>query len=77
MRAPIYRAPPHGSKECDATVIEMTSLENEWERRVRVTVAMRTLAAIKPAHTVAVADEFGAGRDDGFLEHIVSPDQRN
>jgi hypothetical protein len=32
---------------------------------------MRTLAAIEPAQAVAVADQFGIGRDDGSLEYIV------
>jgi hypothetical protein len=49
----------------------MGSLENEWERKASATIAMRTLAAIEPAQAIAVADEFGVGRDDGSLEHIV------
>jgi hypothetical protein len=32
---------------------------------------MRTLAATSPAQAIAVADQFGVGRDDGSLEHIV------
>jgi hypothetical protein len=58
-------------KDRDAAVIWMGSFENEWERKASATVAMRTLAAIDPAQAVAVADEFGVGRDDGSLEHIV------
>jgi hypothetical protein len=48
----------------------MGSLEGD-ERKASAIVAMRTLAAIEPAQAVAVADEFGVGRDDGSLEHIV------
>ena len=32
---------------------------------------MRTLAASDPAQAIQVADQFGVGRDDGSLEHIV------
>jgi len=58
-------------KDREAALIWMGSLENEWERNASATIAMRTLAAIDPAQAVAVADQFGIGRDDGSLEHIV------
>jgi len=57
-------------RDRDATKIWMGSLEGE-ERDASAIVAMFTLAAIEPAQAVAVADEFGVGRDDGSLEHIV------
>jgi hypothetical protein len=34
-------------------------------------MAMRTLAATAPAEAIEVADEFGIGRNDGSLEHLV------
>ena len=55
----------------DAALVWMGSFQNEWERVASATIAMRTLAAIEPAQAVAVADQFGIGRDDGSLEHIV------
>ena len=58
-------------KDRDAALMWMGSLQNEWERKASATIAMRTLAAIEPAQAVAVADQFGIGRDDGSLEHVV------
>jgi hypothetical protein len=58
-------------RDRDAAVIWIGSMQDESERKASATVAMRTLAAIEPAQAVAVADEFGVGRDDGSLEHIV------
>jgi hypothetical protein len=49
----------------------MGSFEDEGERNASATIAVRTLAAIEPAQAVAVADQFGVGRDDGSLEHIA------
>ena len=57
-------------KDRDAAVIWMGSFEGD-ERKASAIVAMQTLAAIEPAQAVAVANEFGIGRDDGSLEHIV------
>jgi len=57
-------------RDRDAAKIWMGSMEEE-ERRASATVAMRALAAIEPAQAIALADEFGVGRDDGSLEHIV------
>jgi hypothetical protein len=54
-----------------AAVAWLHSLENEAERRDSATLATRTLAARSPAEAIAVADEFGIGRDDGTLEHLV------
>ena len=55
----------------EAAVAWLQSLENDAERRDSATVAVRTLAAGSPAEAIAVADQFGIGRDDGSLEHIV------
>jgi hypothetical protein len=58
-------------KDRDAALMWMGTFENEAERKSAATIAMRTLAAIEPAQAIAVADQFGVGRDDGSLEHIV------
>jgi hypothetical protein len=58
------------TKDRDAAVEWMNSLE-QADRTASATIAMRTLAAIDPAQAIAVADQFGVGRDDGSLEHIV------
>jgi len=54
----------------DAAIEWMNSLE-QADRTTCATIAMRTLAAINPAQAIAVADQFGVGRDDGSLEHMV------
>jgi hypothetical protein len=54
----------------DAAIDWMNSLE-QADRTASATIAARTLAAINPAQAIAVADEFGIGRDDGSLEHMV------
>jgi hypothetical protein len=54
----------------DAAVEWMNSLE-QADRAATATIATRTLAAISPAQAIAVADQFGVGRDDGSLEHMV------
>ena len=51
--------------------IEWIGSLDEAERRSSATIAMRTLAASEPAQAISVADQFGVGRDDGSLEHIV------
>lgn len=58
------------TKDRDAAIEWMNSLE-QADRRASATIATRTLAAIEPAQAVAVADQFGVGRDDGSLEHMV------
>jgi hypothetical protein len=58
-------------RDRDAAIAWMGSLENEAEREASATLAMRTLAATSPAQAIEVADQFGIGRDDGTLEHIV------
>jgi hypothetical protein len=58
------------TKDRDAAIEWMNSLE-QADRTASATIAMRTLAAIKPAQAIAVAGQFGVGRDDGSLEHMV------
>jgi hypothetical protein len=58
------------TKDRDAAIEWLKSLE-QAERTASATIAMRTLAAINPAQAIAVADQFGVGRDDGSLEHMV------
>jgi hypothetical protein len=58
------------TKDPGAAVEWMNSLE-QVDRTTSATIAMRTLAAINPAHAIAVADQLGVGRDDGSLEHMV------
>ena len=58
-------------RDREAALVWMGSFENEWERKASATIAMRTLAAIDRAQAVAVAGQFGIGRDDGSIEHIV------
>lgn len=58
------------TKDRDAAIEWMNSLEPA-DRTVSATIATRTLAAIDPAQAIAVADQFGVGRDDGSLEHTV------
>lgn len=58
------------TKDRDAAIEWMNSLE-QADRTASATIAMRTLAAIDPVQAIAVADQFGVGRDDGSLEHMV------
>jgi len=58
------------TKNHDAAIEWMNSLD-QTERTATATIATRTLAATNPAQAIAVADQFGVGRDDGSLEHMV------
>lgn len=58
-------------RDRDAAVAWIGSLEAGSEREASATVAMRTLAATSPADAIEVADQFGIGRNDGTLEHLV------
>jgi len=58
-------------RDREAATAWMGSLEDEAEREASATLAMRTLAASSPADAIEVADQFGIGRDDGTLEHMV------
>jgi hypothetical protein len=49
----------------------MQSFEGQAEQRASARVAVDTLAAIAPEQAIYVADQFGIGRDDGYLEHLV------
>lgn len=57
-------------RDRDAAIDWMRSLD-EADRKASATIAMRTLAASSPALAIEVADQFGVGRDDGSLEHMV------
>lgn len=54
----------------EAAVEWMRTLE-EGDRKASAAIAMRALAASSPALAIEVADQFGVGRDDGSLEHLV------
>ena len=58
------------TKDRDAAIEWMNSLERA-DRMASATIATRTLAATEPAQAIGVADQFGVGRDDGSLEHLV------
>jgi hypothetical protein len=58
------------TRDRDAAIKWMKSLPPA-EQRESAQVAVRTLAAIAPDQAIYVADEFGVGRDDGSLEHMV------
>ena len=49
----------------------MKSFENTGERQASARVAVQSLAATSPGEAIDVADQFGIGRDDGSLEHLV------
>jgi hypothetical protein len=55
----------------EAAVEWMKSLGDEAERRDCARVAVASLAAVAPGQAIYVADQFGVGRDDGYLEHLV------
>lgn len=58
------------TQDRDAAIDWMNSLEPA-DRMASAAIATRTLAASNPALAIAVADQFGVGRDDGSLEHMV------
>jgi len=58
-------------RDVDATVGWMKSLQNEAERRDAAEAAVSTLSAFAPDQAIAVAEEFGVGRQDGYLEHLA------
>ncbi len=59
------------TRDRDAAVGWMKSLENEAERQQSAETAVASLAAIAPEQAIYVADQFGIGRDNGYLEHMV------
>ena len=58
-------------RDRDAAVEWMKSLENRAEQRNAAQVAVSSLAAIDPGQAIYVADQFGIGQDDGYVEHLV------
>jgi hypothetical protein len=54
----------------DAAIAWLKSLD-EPERRASATAAVESIAASAPAQAIDVADQFGIGRDNGYLEHLV------
>ena len=59
------------TRDRDAAIKWMHSFEAEAERHASARVAVDTLAAVAPEQAIYVADQFGIGRDDGSLEHLV------
>jgi hypothetical protein len=59
------------TRDREAAVGWMKSLQNEAERRQSAETSVASLAAIAPGQAVEVADQFGIGRDNGYLEHMV------
>jgi hypothetical protein len=59
------------TKDRDAAIQWMKSFPSDAERHASASTAVASLAAIAPEQAIDVADEFGIGRDDGTLEHMV------
>jgi hypothetical protein len=59
------------TRDRDAAIQWMKSLDDEAERRHAAQLAVGSLAAYAPDQAIYVADQFGIGRDDGYLEHLV------
>jgi hypothetical protein len=59
------------SRDRDAAIQWMKSLEDEKERIRVARVAVDSLAPFAPEQAIYVADQFEVGRDDGYLEHLV------
>lgn len=59
------------TRDRDAAIGWMKSLENEGERRQAAQAAVDSLAAIAPEQAIYVAHEFGTGLDNGYLERLV------
>lgn len=57
-------------RDRDAAVDWMKSLVND-EQRNAAQVAVSSLASIDPGQAIYVADQFGIGQDDGYVEHLV------
>jgi len=58
-------------RDREAAVGWIKSLENDAERRDAAEIAVSALAAVAPDQAIEVADQFGIGRDNGYLEHLV------
>jgi len=59
------------TRDRDAAIDWMKSFDDEAERRHAAQVAVDSLAAYAPDQAIYVADQFGIGRDNGYLEHLV------
>jgi hypothetical protein len=59
------------TRDRDAAIGWMKSLEDETERMRAAQAAVDSLAAIAPEQAIYVAHEFGVGRDNGYLERLV------
>lgn len=59
------------SRDRDAAIGWMKSLEDVGERTHAAQVAVDSLSAIAPEQAIYVAHQFGVGLDNGYLEHLV------
>jgi hypothetical protein len=59
------------TRDRDNAIRWMQSFESTGEQQASARVAVQALAATAPDQAIAVADQFGIGRDDGSLEHLV------
>jgi len=59
------------TRDRDAAFGWMRSLEDEAERAQAAKAAVDSLAPIAPEQAIYVADQFGVGRDNGYLERLV------
>jgi len=59
------------TRDRDAAIGWMRSLEDEAERAQAAKAAVDSLAPIAPEQAIYVADQFGVGRDNGYLERLV------
>jgi hypothetical protein len=59
------------TRDRDAAIGWMKSLEDEAERRHAAQVAVDSLAAIAPEQAIYVAQQFEVGGDNGYLERLV------
>lgn len=58
------------TKDRDAAIAWMKTFEGA-EQRASAEAAVDALSARSPAQAIYVADQFGVGRDNGYLEHLV------
>ena len=58
-------------RDREAAVGWIKSLENDAERHDAAEIAVSELAPVAPEQAIAVANQFGIGRDNGYLEHLV------
>lgn len=58
-------------RDRDAAIQWMKSLADPGERAQAAQLAVDSLAAVAPDQAIYVADQFGIGRDNGYLERLV------